>query len=233
MVYGLIIAAGNQSRFKDKTPKALAKFRDKTILDINIDNMSTECDKVFVVCSWHNHYYFPDDYNKIIIDSGKGSGDAVLKALEALPLKEEDMCFIQWGDNISHDNIFYTLRTSEIYSDEILIPCVYDVNPYVQLVSIDNHIKVNFSKYGDPIEPGYHDISIFYGNASLLKYYLTLYKESICDDNTNTYKHIHNNELDFLDMFNETNIKARLLVLDHYRDLSFNTIDELLNLAKG
>ena len=79
MIYGLIIAAGKQSRFKSEIPKAVMPIsKQKTILDINIATLNTKCDISFVVCGKHNSEYF-NQYNNIIIDSGKGCGDAVMR----------------------------------------------------------------------------------------------------------------------------------------------------------
>ena len=72
MTYGLIFAAGKQRRFGVDTPKALTRFGDRTLLDVNMLNLGEYCDKVYVVCSIENEGYFYT-YPRIVIRSGKGS----------------------------------------------------------------------------------------------------------------------------------------------------------------
>ena len=158
---GFIIAAGNQSRFKSSTPKALTKINDTTLLDLNIKYMKKYCDKIYVVCSNKNKEYFRN-YDIISINSGKGCGDAVLKALNKI--KNDYNCIIKWGDAYHNDGIYHHI----MYSNEIIIPVKYEKQPYVQIISDkNNNIKhINFSKYNDTITEGYHDLSLFYGNIN-------------------------------------------------------------------
>lgn len=217
---GLIIAAGNQSRFDSDTPKALVPINNTTLLDLNIKYMKKYCDKVYVVCSYKNKKYFKK-YNTMTIKSGYGCGDAVLKALNKLDGKYS--CIIKWGDSY-HDNTVYK---KILYTDEITIPVRYEDKPYVQIkTNGHNTIKsVSFSKYNDKITSGYHDLSIFYGNINYIRNYLQLFANKILVNNE--YKHKHNNELQFLDVFNETDIKGNIQILDDINDYSFNTIEEL------
>ena len=173
MIYGLIISAGKQKRFGDKLPKSLVKYKGLTLLKVNMNNLSFNCDKVYVVCSYENEPYF-FDYPHITIDSGYGCGDAVLKALEKLPLKRNDMVFIQWGDSLQEFKI-YGLMVENYYTG-VIIPCEIEENPYVQLLP-NYKKKVLFSKYGEETSKGYHDLSVFYGNAkNILKSLKIIYK---------------------------------------------------------
>ena len=88
MKIGLIIAAGKQSRFKEQIPKCLAKINGTCILNTTVENLSKFCDKVFVVCSTENESYFKD-FDHVSIVSGLGSGDAILRAIEALSLQNK------------------------------------------------------------------------------------------------------------------------------------------------
>ena len=231
MIYGLIIAAGKQSRYKSEIPKALATVDGHCLLDINIFNMSRVCDQVWVIASHDNAKYFTNHAQRVLaIDSGYGSGDAIMKALSFFSITPHDRVFIQWGDCLSHDGIYQLLYEScddYTVSHGMIIPCVYEKNPYVQLVPTDNGAVVYFSKYGEPTKAGYHDISIFYGSAWVLQDYLVRFAEKIIDDSPKHYKHKHGNEMEFLDLFNETKIPVELMVLDSYKDISFNTVDEL------
>jgi len=224
MIYGLIIAAGNQTRFKSEVPKALVTINNECLLDINVRNMNCYCDKVFVVCSVDNEKYFiENNYEKIIIESGYGGGDAVLKALYIInPVPLIDTCFIQWGDSLQDKSIYPLLIHN--YSGTFLIPCIKEQNPYVQVIQDGNRVKINFSKYNEHITPGYHDLSIFYGDANFLLFKLLEFKQMIYKEGK--FHHKHGNEMEFLDVFNETNLPATILEVD-FTSRSFNTLEEL------
>ncbi len=235
MIVGLIISAGNQSRFKSEIPKSLMPVGDRPLLQINIDRMSKFCDKVMVVCSFANEHFFTDeilgDAQKIVIESGKGSGDAVWKALNQIAVSSEDTCYIQWGDCLQDDVVYSRIKDN--YSGEMVIPCTKEKSPYVQIIPVENDcVRVHFSKFNEPITEGYHDLSVFYGNAMLLKNKLSEFSRKITDENGN-YVHKHKNEMEFLDVFNETNIKAKVVEITNYNDFSFNTLEQYAdNLAK-
>jgi len=224
MVYGFIICAGRQSRFKSETPKALVNVNGKTLLQINNEALSAYCDKVYVVCSVENQSYF-NCKNKIVIKSGKGSGDAVWQALETLNIQPKDSGFIMWGDSLQSASIFSYLK--ENYKGQAMIPCVYEENPYVQIKKKDNNsVLVKFSKFGEPITAGFHDLSVFYCELHQLITKLREFSNKIKNAKGN-YIHKHGNEMEFLDVFNETDIKAEIFELKHYQDFSFNTIEQL------
>ena len=177
MVYGFIIAAGNQTRFNSDIPKSLSKIGNTTCLDINIKNMSKFCDNIYVVCSEDKVEYF-NDYNHIAIKSGLGCGDAILKALEKFPGVEHERCFIQWGDSISDISIYKAIKNGLCRWSDIVVACRYEKNPYVRL-NIDNSDKIDkveFSKFDEVTGAGLHDLSIFYGRLnSILKYCRNFY----------------------------------------------------------
>ena len=164
MMYGLIIAAGKQSRFKSDVPKALMKFNDKTIVEHNIDILNKYCDNVFIVCSLENNSYFNQFENKIIIESGKGSGDAIFRAIKTLNFSSDDSCIITWGDAILNEKLVdYSINRFKGYY--CTIPCTFEKHPYVELGhTIYNKKFVKFSKYGDNIGAGYHDQCLFICN---------------------------------------------------------------------
>lgn len=221
MIYGIILSAGKQSRYDDFIPKALADFNGKPLLMYNIYNMKLVCDKVYTVCSYENEKYFID-YPHITIKSGLGCGDAVLKALKIINPTSKDMVFIQWGDSIQEMNLYIAMK-KKLKSD-IILPCVKNKKPYVQVKEENGKIKVLFSKYGEQTQKGYNDLGIFYGKAKKILFYLEKYAKSVtkwCEYNT-----IHNNELLFLDMFNYTGIKTDLLLFNNYKGFNFNTIQE-------
>ena len=237
MIFGLIVAAGNQSRFLSDKPKALADYKGECLLDHNIKELSEVCEKVYVVCSTTNEHYFDDKYNKIIIESGYGSGDAILSALDQIRPNFRDKCIIQWGDCITHDNIISkTFNVKDLGFYGIVIPCVYEDHPYVQFIQkSDLSVKVLFSKFDEPVSTGYHDLSIFYCNAFQVYHYLNTYKMWILNPEFDGKKYVypeHGDEMEFLDILNQTDIVAKLEIVKDYKDLSFNTIEELEELNK-
>ena len=228
MVYGLIIAAGKQSRFDCDTPKALMLYGESTLLDMNIENMKSTCDEVFVVTSTENTSWFTGNYKKLVIDSGRGCGDAVMRALNLLDFNEDDTVFIQWGDCLHTKHIYQDLRKEYDKHNKWLIPCVKEDSPYVQIIPCeDSKIHVIFSKYDESVTPGYHDLSLFYGNAmELQKQLIEFAKQIQSTENSNCYKHKHGNEMQFLDVFNETELCGVIIEFNSYDIFAFNTLDE-------
>ena len=232
--FGFIIAAGNQTRYKITTPKALLKLSDgRCILDINYKALKSICDVVFVVCSNNNHTWFDDSkYNKIIVESGLGSGDAILSTFIKLfsnPSNCHDSCLIIWGDAIINDQLLrYTVDNANMY-DSCTIPCLYEDNPYVQILATESgKTQVKFSKFNDEISNGYHDMSVFFGQVNniydgMKKFYTLFYS---CSEHR--YHHPHGCEYEFLDTFNDVDgFTANIIPIDSsIRSYSFNTIDE-------
>lgn len=231
MKIGLIIAAGKQSRFKEQTPKCLAKINGTCILDTTVENLSKYCDKVFVVCSIENESYF-EDFDHVSIVSGLGSGDAILRAIEALSLQNKisknDYAIIQWGDALVSEELYQKL---DFDADYCSIPCTFEANPYVQIIPYsDKKIAVKFSKYNDQITPGYHDMCVFGANINLLYNKLCdFYYKFYTSDH---YNHVHGQEFEFLDVFNDTDYQGKIIEVDSSLSTkSFNTIEELKNLG--
>jgi len=231
MIFGLIIAAGNQTRFDSDIPKSLVPLKNKTCLDYTINNMNIICDKVYVVCSKDKVKYFKS-YNYIPIKSGLGCGDAVLKALEKLKFNEKDMCFIQWGDSIVEFNVYLQLKDNSKKINEITIAAKHENNPYVRLIpnTENKTVKVEFSKFGEVSGPGLHDLSVFYGNANDILSRCKEFKDKFFKEDH--YEHKHGNEFNFLDIMNDTDIHADVLMYKYARSWSFNTKDEYEELLK-
>ena len=199
----------------------MADFYGKPLLDYNMFNMKAVCDKIYVVCNPKNEHFFID-YPHITIKSGLGCGDAVLKALKILNPKKKDTIFIQWGDSIQEMWIYIAIKNK--LKKDIIVPCFKCEKPYVQVIPELNGIKVRFSKYNEEISSGYNDCGVFYGNAKEIKKKLKEFAKKT--KKNGKYVHKHGNELIFLDMFNETNIKTDVLFMDNYKGFNFNTIDE-------
>lgn len=234
MIFSFIMCAGKQSRFNSQTPKALMKIKDTTILQNNINFALQYSDKVIIVASVDNFHYFEkyksNNVDVIKIISGFGCGDAVLKALSLYYTTKEDTCFIMWGDSIQYDKRVFTYSLTK-YNNNIIIPVTYEKEPYVQIKhSHLNATKVLFTKYGDKTYSGWHDLSIFFGNCNILRLNLERFRRKIY--NNGKYIHKHNNEFIFLDMINEIPGNYKIVPIDDYKDLSFNTIDQYNDLAK-
>lgn len=221
--YGLIIAAGNQTRFDSVTPKALVEYNGRKLLDINIEVMNHFCDKVYPVVSFQNDSYF-SKYSRITIESGKGCGHAVMKALRIVDPEPEDRVFILWGDSYSQISVYDKICTS--YTGQVVIPVRWEQSPYVSVVKRDDtHVNVLFSKYGEVTSCGYHDLSLFYGNANGILYHLNEYSKTAFMNKK------HGNEMQFLDIFNYTPIEAKMLEVEDSSSFSFNTMSEFCKIT--
>ena len=226
MIYGLVISAGKQSRFNSEIPKALMPYKGKPLLDYNIEHLKHYCNLVYVVCSHENAHWF-SSYDRLIIDSGYGCGDAVVRALKLLPpFDSTDMVFIQWGDCLVDSEVYK--KCYEISPSSWIIPCQLETNPYVSVESNKPFVKVLFSKYGEKVDKGFHDLSVFYGPAQLLlesaQQYIKIHP--FLEDHYDYPE--HGNEFQFLDLFNETLLKADILDLSYLclKTFSFNTLNE-------
>ena len=229
MIFGFIICAGKQTRFKSKLPKCFSIVGESSCLDININNLNKVCDKVFVVCSNKNKEYFDCNlYNLLEVDSNKGSGDAIYQALNSIDFNDDDYCFIQWGDSILKEEVYSFLNNYINYN--CIVPCRYEFNPYTRFINystLGDKIEVKFKKYGDEIDYGFHDLSIFYFNINYLKIFLNNFHSKYFINGV--YEHPHK-EFEFLDIFNDTDIRGKVLDTK-FKSFSFNTVDEL-NIVK-
>lgn len=227
---GLIMSAGNETRFEGDKPKSLSMIGDKCLLDMNIGVLKEFCNDVKVVVSTKNESYF-HGYDTITIESGKGCGDAVMKALAELKCSSSDTCIIMWGDCIANREVIELMlgRTLDVY--DIIVPCHYESKPYVSLTKVSGYISASFSKYGEigAKEHGFHDFGMFYGFCNIIASSLMDLANRHVDVHGN-YIHKHGNELNFLDIFNETEIVGDLLEIDDIEPKSFNTLEELSNL---
>lgn len=230
---GLIIAAGKQSRFKQATPKALVDYKGQCLVNYNINLLKEYCDNVYVVVANHNYDQFKevlDDKNILNIGvSGLGSGHAIYAALSSLPATEN--VIICWGDTILSKELIK--ETVNGYKPSSLgVPVKFENKPYVCFSETLDKILVYFSKYGDIIDNGYHDCSIFIGDSDSILNACEVFNDKYF--NGNSYSHKHGNEFEFLDIFNETDINTHLIKLDSsVESKSFNTVEELNRISNG
>lgn len=224
MIFGFIFSAGKETRFVSDKPKALSIIGGECLLDKNIEVLKNFCDRVFVVVSKSNQHYF-SKYETIVINSGLGCGDAVMKALQSIEFEEKDKCFISWGDCVMQKEVVEKTLVGYDKSFDIIVPCSFEEYPYVSLSYSHGYINVKFKKYGEVCKCGYHDFGLFYGVCSNILVYLESFSKKIKKEDG--YKHKHGNEMQFLDVFNETEIYGKLLKIENVKPLSFNNTKEL------
>lgn len=226
--YGLIFAAGKETRFEGDKPKALSMFGDVCLLDYNINILKRYCDRVFVVCNEQNKKWFAT-YDTIVIESGKGCGHAVLTALETI---NPERVVIAWGDCILTEDVIAKTLNVATFDDCLFIPCVYEDKPYVRIErSIGNKRGfVEFGKYNEVTGGGYHDYGCFVCNRMYLLMHLFSFHKKYYKKGIDGYVHKHGNEMQFLDVINETKIRYACVAFD-YEAKSFNTINEQKNIT--
>lgn len=188
----IIIAAGEGTRLKNHTtvPKALIKINGECNLLRTINLVWNKFRKVFVVSSKRNHKLFQEELKclpKIMaekveligIDSGKGDGHAVLKAIHEIYSDQDggfqnaqddehsvEKFFVMWGDAYLTDPQVFDecMEYDDQYNVKpMLIPVVMEKDPYVSFLVDENMncISADFSKRGEHHPNGYHDQSIF------------------------------------------------------------------------
>lgn len=230
---GFIIAAGKQTRFGSAKPKALMEYKGEKIAERSIRILKKKCDFVYVVTSIENDKEFEEAgiENRIVIESGYGCGDAVYKAL--LDASKRSLAFdsiVCWGDTILDENITESLYFSKFAGTYIpTIPCTEEDDPYVALIPTNERfVDVKFSKFGEKVKRGYHDLSIFINNGDELLEACEAFREKYWDGEK--YVHEHGNEFEFLDLYNERLIKGSPIILKTAKSKSFNTIEEFKKL---
>ena len=233
MVYGLIISAGNETRFASDTPKALSRINGVPLLTMNCNRLLKVCDSVLVIVSRKNKGFF-GDYSTIEIDSGFGCGDAVWKALKSLHFNEGDRCIVQWGDCFPSEEVYAKMISCKDDYD-VLIPAQYEESPYVEIEADGKGRakKVLFSKYGETKGgKALHDLSVFCINPASALGFMDSFHASKWDSERCCYSSKHGNEFQFLDLVNDTGINAKVMVVDGVRNIAFNTVQELDEIRK-
>jgi len=190
----LIIAAGNGTRMGNiSVPKALYDINGKPNIEWLIESSKAYFNKIYVVCRTSTKTAFnylvsqSDKVTIVPIDSGLGDGHAVMNALYSIHkldskfLDQESVSTIVWGDlYCPAPDIFAELSA---YDDdlingniEVVVPLAMEDSPYVHF-TIDEKSKIlaaNFSKYGEVVERGLHDQSIFMGSTNAFFHYISL-----------------------------------------------------------
>jgi len=219
MKYAIILAAGNQTRFKSNIPKGIYALNE------NINAYKGKVDKIFVMCSFSNVVFFSKFKNPhfeiVPIKSGYGCGEATLTSLLELPIKGSDTIFLSWGDSIQSSKVIETCL--ENYDGSFLMPVVVEEDPYVKIETQDKKItSILFSKLGDDTSGlGYHDMSLFlFKKRDVVSALKKLIKVT-------RFKYEKGQELSFLDIFNYHLIDGNIIEIDFEKARSFNTVEEL------
>ena len=236
----LFLCSGTSSRFNGKT-KALAKISDsETVIEFNLKNAS-EFDQVFIVTNESNYSEFEKlnlkNVDLIKIKTGNGDSDSLLNALKELEKTEDfentSLTFC-WGDTVFlSDSIFKKLIKEN--SEDLLVPCSLDKNPYAYFDFITysgnidgSKILKSYFKTEKELEIGLHDQSIFKANLKTLFNLLNRFKEYHFKNSNSELKFLK--FIDFLNSENLLNVKC--ILIDSGNSMSFNTQTELDNIIK-
>ena len=236
----LFLCSGTSSRFNGKT-KALAKISgSETVIEFNLKNAS-EFDQVYIVANETNYSEFEKlnlkNVKLIKIKTGNGDADSLLNALKELQKLEDfentSLSFC-WGDTLFlNDTIFK--KISKENSEDLLVPCSLDKNPYAYFDFITESGNIDGSKILKShfkteklVEIGLHDQSIFKVNLKTLFNLLNRFKEYHFKNSNTELKFLK--FIDFLNLENLLNVKC--VLIDSGNSMSFNTQLELENIIK-
>ena len=235
----LFLCSGTSSRFNGKT-KALAKISGTTVIEFNLKNTS-EFDQVYIVTNETNYSEFEklnlENVKLIKIKTGNGDADSLLNALKELQKLEDfentSLTFC-WGDTLFlSDAIFKKLIKEN--SEDLLVPCSLDKNPYAYFDFITDSGNIDGSKIlkshfktEKSVEIGLHDQSIFKVNLKTLFNLLNRFKEYHFKNSNSELKF-----LKFIDFLNTENLlDVKCILIDSGNSVSFNTQTELDNIIK-
>ena len=242
----LFLCSGTSSRFNGKT-KALAKISgSETVLEFNLKNASG-FDHVYIVTNDLNYSEFEKlnlkNVDLIKIKTGNGDADSLLNALKELQKAQKIEDFENtslsfcWGDTLFlNDTIFKKLSAlTEENSEDLLVPCSLDKNPYAYFDFITDSGNIDGSKIlkshfktEKEVEIGLHDQSIFKVNLKTLFNLLNRFKEYHFKNSNSELKFLK--FIDFLNSENLLNVKC--ILIDSGNSVSFNTQLELNNIIK-
>lgn len=182
-IRGVILAAGNQERFKYDIPKCLFEIGGLPLLIRNIQTMQHFVNHIVVVLGNNNRevsenilklHRIPSSVDIIYVQPGGGTWNSLSK----LP-KNEDTILI-WGDSLQMNDDLYFSCIHAKYDESVLnktkgrvafMPLVFVDEPYTfyDLDSYGRIFAVYFNRFGQSTDSGYQDLSIFFLNRQLLK----------------------------------------------------------------
>ncbi len=177
-----ISVGGINSRFELNYPKCLVNINDEILLENTLNKLLPYANNIYVCCCNYYYSHFKNFENKIknenihfiYLDSidgsknfPKGNGETIYQFLEKI--KVTDKLFILWGDIFIKNNKIFEEMYNLYKGEDILIPVIYEENPYAYLYIENNKVKsIKYKKY-ENIDYGYHDQCIFLCDTKKIK----------------------------------------------------------------
>jgi len=218
---------GINSRMKIDGPKSLIEHKGQIILEVIIKKIHKYANNIYVCANVRYETYFKEFEKKIEYknvkflymnsldesqDYPKGNGETIYQLLKKEKITNK--LFVLWGDIIINNQLIFEEIYNLNYECDLLIPTIYEKDPYAYLNINDQNKVINFGyKKCNPIDYGYHDQCIFLFDTKILLDKLEIIKQ-------NEYYEL--NLLDVVEYFD--NIKY---YETDYRVESFNTFEEL------
>lgn len=233
----MIYSAGSNARFGGQI-KSLSPINfTLSVLQHNVYLALDHVSHVFIVIQKGDRQWYPDfNHPKVEyleIESGLGSGHAVLKSLEICPIRHEEVC-VMWGDSILADaEILKELKTSD-KDENFVFPVFWTRDPYVEFKTfVVGHSEVRaqsvcYSRLGQTSDAGYTDRCVF--KADFEHLYSALLAIHTAYWNGDHYE-TPTNDLEFLSVVNYLyNIGyAATVYATQHQVFSFNTQQELVD----
>jgi len=238
MVYGIILDAGNQTRFDDDLPKSLQIVKGKTVLERNIFVLNQVVEDYYIAVNPKKKDYFSNyAENLVVINSGLGSGDAIYKVCKSLKLNDDDKIVLIWGDSIHTSTSVIHNGLARLDEVDFSVPVYKEKDPYVRFVIGEDAsvAEVLFSKYSGPNDHGYHDQSCFFFRVGPLMKTLEEVRFEHYDYAGKKYLIPDRGDFDLLEIFNIcSNIPRNIMfnVRKSEKSFSFNTIEELQSIEE-
>ena len=255
MRYGIILAAGLQTRFNDEKPKCLWPYDNKqTILEKNVEELNQYVDVVFVVVNKNinnKEIYdvlptnmFPRPNVKVIeVESGMGTGHAIYETLKIIyhqvpstdyNMAHDDILLI-WGDSIQ-DEPSIIKQTIYNFNGKCTVPLKFEEDCYMNFMVRNNYIIKAWQPH---TKSGLHDFSLFMFDLNYMYVLLDLYHHKHHFENSLHEAFLVNGkryntksgEMNFIDIFNEFGESqfANTVIIDDKNISSinaFNTVEE-------
>jgi bifunctional N-acetylglucosamine-1-phosphate-uridyltransferase/glucosamine-1-phosphate-acetyltransferase GlmU-like protein len=231
--YNLIIpAAGRGSRMKQSIPKALSKFKGKTIIEFQIDKFINKESNIIVVVSDSDRKLYDFLLEKyelkvqiVVQDKLDGTARAVATALK---VSQEDLNVICWADQVGLSQVAIAESVNATLQDKKLsavIPIQFCTKPYVRARIEDGKLLGwSYQREGEANPPGFSDLGFFVVRKRRI---MSLIEKSLLDDSLRSRI---TNEINFLDVLPICQEEGKVKLIE-FADknllLAINTQEEL------
>lgn len=246
MIDLIIVAAGDGKRMGAITvPKVLYPVNGQPNLDRIIQHAKSSgvFNKINVIIKKTAQKQFEqhisennlENIHLVPIDSGLGDGHALMSGLFQIEYNCSNKQIVIWGDAyLESDDIFKELSNIDSEDAAIMVPVVYENNPYVTILTNERFeiISADFSKLGETHNSGLHDQSVFLISKNIVADCL---HNMHCAIWKNGRYITESKELNFLHLFHylyNINEPAKCYITE-YPTKSFNSIEEVINIEKG